>query len=332
MASISSNGVALLNPKARAFCQKWKDILSLGISIDGCPELHGLNRRCLAGNEDGTRKGSWQYIEEIWPWYKEHFPSSSLRTKWTLAPNSYKYFHESVRFLHETLGMRYLHFNRVMEDDVLDSPEQLWELIQQFEKVVDYAVEHHLDLSCEPFGYGFTMGKTKAEQLREDPSWSRCGFGKMPAVALDGKIYPCFRMLPGNNKLKKPSVYAQGSTDTSFLENQDVLEELNINSSAVRMNVQDKCESCRIFTLCPHCAADCVDEGKPTLTKTTSVCSYTRLQTYFARKYWEVLKQKHPSIYFNNPITWKKEETDELLNLVLKEIVRMKEERDGNNS
>jgi uncharacterized protein len=133
-ASISSNGVTLLDPEARKTCEKWKDSLSLGLSIDGCPELHDLNRWCFADNEGGSHRSSWQYIEEIWPWYIKHFQSDALRIKWTLAPNSYKYMYESVKFLHEKLGMTYLLYNRVMEDDLIDTPEQLWECIQQFEK------------------------------------------------------------------------------------------------------------------------------------------------------------------------------------------------------
>jgi uncharacterized protein len=133
MIGISSNGVTLLSPKARKFCEKWKDNLSVGISIDGCPEFHDLNRWCFADNEDGSHRGSWQYIKEIWPWFKKTFPNDAKRTKWTLALNSYKYLFQSVKFLHEELGMTYIHFNRVMENNILDEPEQLWELIQQFE-------------------------------------------------------------------------------------------------------------------------------------------------------------------------------------------------------
>jgi sulfatase maturation enzyme AslB (radical SAM superfamily) len=118
IASISTNGVTLLNPQERKFCEKWKNKLSLGISIDGCPELHDLNQWCFANNADGFHQGSWQYIKEIWPWYKRTFPSGALRTKWTLAPNSYKHLLKSVKFLHEKLKMRYIMFNRVVENNV----------------------------------------------------------------------------------------------------------------------------------------------------------------------------------------------------------------------
>jgi uncharacterized protein len=297
--SISSNGVTLLNPKARKFCEKWKNNLSVGISIDGCPELHDLNRWCFADNVDKTHRGSWHYIKEIWPWYQKTFPADALRTKWTVAPNSYEYTYKSLKFLHEELGMKYVFFNRVMEDSVLDTAKQLWELIQQFELCIDYLLEHHLKLYCDTFSYTFTQCQTKCQLLKENPGWSRCGFGKMPALSHDGNVYPCFRMLPKSNNLKDSTKYAQG-TAVSLLKNEKTLRRLNKNSRACNMIIQEKCEKCSVFNVCPHCAADCVNEKGATLTKTTSVCNFTRLQVYFARKYWERIKQLHPVLYKKN--------------------------------
>jgi uncharacterized protein len=321
--SISSNGVTLLNPKARQFCEKWKSVLSVGLSIDGCPELHNLNRWCFADNEDGSHRGSWQYIEEIWPWYKKIFPDDSLRTKWTLAPNSYKYMYQSVKFLHEELGMKYIFFNRVMEDYVLDTAEELWVLIQQFEKTINYLVQHHLDLCCETFSYINTKKVTKEEQKDIDIKWSRCGFGKMPALGLDGKVYPCFRLLPGNNHLKYPTKYAQG-TNRKIISNEKLLNQLNFNSTACNLLVPKKCEVCDLYITCPHCAADCINENDDTLTKTTSVCNFTRLQVYFARKYWEIIVNKYPELYKNYFINWTQDDQNNLLKLVLQEIINIK--------
>ena len=317
-ASLSSNGVSLLNPKARQICEKWKDQLSLGMSIDGCSELHDLNRWCFADNADGSHRGSWQYIKEVWPWYKKHFPFDSERTKWTLAPNSYKYMVESMKFLHEELGMSYLMFNRVMEDAIQDTSEQLWELIQQFEKAVVYLAEHHLDLYCSPFDHNNTKNRTKDDLLKDDPNFSRCGFGKMPTLSLDGNVYPCFRMVPGSNHIKDSAKYAQGMYN-DLLSNEETLRKLNINSRAVNMKYPEKCETCKIFSTCPHCAADCVNEDS-LLTKTTSVCNFTRLEVYYARKYWKTIKALYPSLYKKYDITWNNEENDELMRLVLEDI------------
>jgi radical SAM protein with 4Fe4S-binding SPASM domain len=162
--------------------------------------------------------------------------------------------------------------------------EALWELIQQFDKSINCVINHHMDLYCESFRYSNTQSMTKQEKLKEDPNWTRCGFGRMPCLSLDGNVYPCFRMVPKHNNLVDSSKYAQGRY-LYPLSNEAMLRKLNDNSCACSMKIQEKCENCKLFVTCPHCAADCVDEEGGTLTKTTSVCNFTRLQVYFARKY-----------------------------------------------
>jgi uncharacterized protein len=331
--SVSSNGVTLLNPAARRFCEKWKDSLSLGISIDGCPDLHDLNRWCFADNADGSHRGSFRYIKEIWPWYRKTFPQESSSTKWTIAPNSYEFLFQSVKYLHEELGIKYLMFNRVMEDFVQDTPEQLWKLIQQFQNVVDYTIEHHTELYVAPLDYHrHAVGnKTQTDLLRDDPTWSRCGFGKMPTVSIDGNVYPCFRMLPGHNNLPNSTKYAQGNVNTSLVENEAILMTLNNNSTGAALRVKDKCKTCKVFSSCPHCAADCVDENDATLLKTTSVCNFHRLEVYFARVYWERIALLHLTLYADCSITWTIEDRKELLRLVLEDIVNLTVGRNQND-
>jgi uncharacterized protein len=324
--SISSNGVSLLNPKARKFCEKWKDSMSLGISIDGCPELHDLNRYCFADNEDGSKNGSWKYIMEIWNWYRKHFPDCADSTKWTIAPNSYKYLFDSVKYLYENLGIKLLMFNRVMEDHIQDTPEQLWELIQQFEKIVDYTIEHHTDLYVLPLDYNrfASTNCTQTESIKQNgKDWSRCGFGKMPMLTLDGSIYPCFRMIPKHNMLGDSRKYAQGHVDTSILENEEMLKKLNHNSCAANMLLKDKCKDCKIYSTCEHCAADCVSNDG-TLTKTTSICNFHRLEVYYSQLYWERIKSLHPNLYKKYDITWTQESREELMKLVLQDIINLK--------
>jgi uncharacterized protein len=308
-----------LNPEARKFCEKWKEILSLSISIDGSPELHDLNRRCFADNRNGTPKGSWQYIEKIWPWYKKNFPENSLSTKWTIAPNSYSYITESVKFLHEKLEMKYLSFNRVMEQSILDTPEQLWELIQEFQKLFQYMIENNTALYISPFDYSAICSAISRKTLLEtEPAWSRCGFGKMPALSFDGNIYPCFRLIPKHNHSEK--IIPQGTIFTSFDENLTDLIALNKNARVDKLKVDEKCTICSVFSSCPYCAADCVNNDL-TLSKTTSVCNFHRISVYFARLYWESIKKLYPEKYRDIKITWTEDERNDLLILVLKEIL-----------
>ncbi|MDR0603076.1 MAG: hypothetical protein LBG80_02085 [Bacteroidales bacterium] len=250
---------------------------------------------------------------------KKNFPENSLSTKWTVAPNSYGYIVESVKFLHEKLGMKYLNFNRVMEQNVIDTPEQLWELIQQFQKLFRYMIEKNTELYISPFDYSIISSVISRQTLLEtEPTWSRCGFGKMPALSLDGNIYPCFRLIPGHNHMKK--TISQGTVFTSLDENLTDLILLNENAQVNKLKVDEKCKSCSIFSSCPHCAADCVNNDL-TLSKTTSVCNFHRVSIYFARLYWKNIKKLYPAKYCNIQIKWTEDDDNNLLTLILKEIM-----------
>ena len=68
-----------------------------------------------------------------------------------------------------------------MEQNVLDTPKQLWELIQQFQKIYEYMIEKNNELYISPFDYSITSSTISQQALLKiDPTWSRCGFGKMP--------------------------------------------------------------------------------------------------------------------------------------------------------
>jgi uncharacterized protein len=329
MMSISSNGVTLLNPNARKFCEKWKNKLSLGMSIDGCPEYHDLNRFTFANDGSGKKMGSWKYIMEVWPWFIKNFQNDSQRTKWTVAPNGYKYLLDSVKFLHEKLGMTTIFFNRVMEEHMKDTAEDVMELISQFSKIKEYVIEHHLDLMVDPFNYVYTTAQTKQELLEENADWSRCGFGKMPALAFDNNVYPCFRMVPGSNELKDPTSFRQGTYNDIF-ENLEMLKSIQHNSKGCNLRTPEKCEKCKLYSICPHCAAGCVTEDG-TLLKTTSVCNYIRVQMYFVREYWSTITKMYPELYRDYRITWTQEENDELIKLVLEDAVNLKNQEKLND-
>ncbi|MDR1114530.1 MAG: 4Fe-4S cluster-binding domain-containing protein, partial [Candidatus Margulisbacteria bacterium] len=62
-ASISSNGTLFGDPKVRDFMTKYKDNLSVGVSVDGCPEIHDKNRIYKDG------RGTMKDIQKWWDWY-----------------------------------------------------------------------------------------------------------------------------------------------------------------------------------------------------------------------------------------------------------------------
>ena len=43
-ASVTTNGTLFERKDVRDFCEKWRKNLSMTVSIDGCPEIHDMNR------------------------------------------------------------------------------------------------------------------------------------------------------------------------------------------------------------------------------------------------------------------------------------------------
>ena len=153
--SISTNGT-LFSEQARRFCEKYKDLLLVGISLDGCPEIHDANRVFPDGS------GSMQSIIRHWPWYKKTFPIQSMQTKSTANRQSIPYLCDSLVYLHEELGLRYINQNFIMEDTGCTQADYE-ELDRQMEKCTAYVLEHLDDLfwsmlSKEQFGYACPQG------------------------------------------------------------------------------------------------------------------------------------------------------------------------------
>lgn len=297
--SISTNGVPLLRDDVRAVCEKWWEQISLGISIDGCPELHDLNRWLYP--DDKRHKidpvkypkhiGSWKYIEPSLPFYDKYFKSASLRTKWTVVPSSYKYIMESIKFLHENLGMTNIFFNRAMEDTVLDTPETVKILVEQFKELLEYAVEKLDELEI-------SVLSTYAPRSHIDENTKACGFGNMPCLSVDGDIFSCFRLLNHGTVNTRP--YRQGTLDSGILSDKGMLEYLRCNSCILRIksdtNVYDKygrdnlmldCSKCPIIGRCGACTAGCMLNANPTgkkvpFKRTTSNCWFHKVQSVFS--------------------------------------------------
>lgn len=275
--SISSNGTLFYRKDVRDFCEKWKDNLSLGISIDGCPEIHDMNRVFPNG------EGSMSKILEWWPWYREVFPTDSLQTKATCAKSSIPYLYDSLVFMHETLGLKYIHQNFIMENMNLED-EDLKLLDKQLEKCTQYVFDHRHEMHWSMIGPIFLP-----EEGKRDMSESMCGSGKMITLGIDGGYYPCFRWLRHTQ--------AEGSKTLTFgnvnegITNPEVYDIVYEGSKRCNCTKDDKCFDCEFEPCCKYCIGGCYAEFGE-FRRTTYICEVTKLQCKWARIYKSMLKEK----------------------------------------
>lgn len=277
-ASISSNGTLFGNPEVRAMLEDWAPVISLGVSIDGCPEIHDKNRIYKDG------RPSMPEILKWWDWYKATFPFDSLRTKATCSKDSIPYLEKSLRFLYEQLEMRWIHQNFIFEDTGCKD-DDYQELRHQMEQCILYVYENRNDLYWSMIDKeNFAMAKRST-----GGDWElkgHCGGGIMPALGVDGKIYPCFRFLPHTQEQESPLVC--GDVEHG-LYNKKAFSD--VTTAAIRKNCTKKqeCMNCEYESACAYCIAGCYSEYGE-FKRQTYICQITQIQVEFAKKYWSMIE------------------------------------------
>lgn len=286
--SISSNGTLLSDPKVRTFLEKWKENIHLGISIDGCPEIHDKNRIMAYRGPNGEEVGSMDIILKNWDWYKKTFPYASLFTKATCSKDTIPYLYDSLVFMHEKLGLKYIHQNFIMEDT--GCTEEDYKLLrEQMQKCIDYVYDHRDKLFWSMIDKHFLCDKVIKDKTKDEEFLTKghCGSGMMPALSIDGRIYPCFRWLPHTQK--EAGIMCVGDVEHGFTHPENFR---NVRNCAIRANCtkDPKCKECEFESACAYCIGGCYAEYGDFI-RTTYICEITKIQVEYTRKYWARLDE-----------------------------------------
>ena len=288
--SISSNGTLFNNPRVRSFCEKWHKNLCLGISIDGCPEIHDLNRVFPDG------KGSMEKIIEWREWYKKWFPVEACITKATCSRSTIPYLFKSLKFMHEELGLCFINQNFIMEDTGC-TEEDYQELNHQLGLCTQYVLDHDNEI------YWLILDHTRGGVMRKEDfnSSGKCGSGRMPCCAIDGKIYPCFRWL-SHTQNGKEGIMQVGDVDHGFNHIENFIK---VQKGSIRANCtkEIKCIECEHEPECSYCIGGCYAEYGD-FTRTTHICEITKLLCKWSEIYKKEYLKKHPEIS-ENDLPWR---------------------------
>lgn len=262
--SMSTNGTLFNEPGVKDFLMTYKDNISLGVSVDGMPKVHNMNR-----------SNSMNDVLMGWAFYKR-YAGDMATTKSTLNSLSIPYIYESVKYLHEKLGLKYIYMNFIFEE--MTPVPDLKELELQLEKTVYYVLEHKDDLYLSLFDK--TMG---AGQCMKDPDTGWCGSGAMPCLDINGNIYPCFRFCPQNME-KKSYDFSVGDVWHGFNKK----NRFGIVRDQTREKISPKmCFECEHESACAWCiASSFAESGK--FYRQVNICEVNKIQSRWAKKYWEL--------------------------------------------
>jgi uncharacterized protein len=283
-ASISSNGTLFEDKRVRDFVDKWGNVLSLGISIDGCPTVHDKNRIMAQRGPYGEEIGSMQYILKWWPWLQEHHPASCYGTKSTCSRESIPYLFESLQYMHEEMKMAQINQNFIMEAN--RCTEEDYKLLEeQLSQCIAYVFDHRREMYWSMIDKKFArIYKNDGNSL--DKGW--CGSGAMPALSINGKIYPCFRWLPHTQEdADRSEAFCVGDIWDGINRKENFRK---IREATRRVISPKECLECEYEICCAYCIGGCYSEFG-CLKRTTHICEITKIISKYAEMYWKKVQE-----------------------------------------
>lgn len=292
-ASISTNGTLFADPKVQALIEKYGDNLSIGVSIDGCPEVHDANRIFTVRGKNGEELGTMSTIMKWWPWLRERQPDATNHTKSTCSKNSIPWLYKSLKFMHEPypegLGITYVNQNFIMEDTGCEEEDYIL-LDEMFRKCTKYLWDRRHEMYWSMFDkMGLNHRSDNVADFNSSIKKGWCGSGAMPSLGLNGKIYPCFRWLPHTMEdLGDADTMCVGNVEEGFTHK----ENFRRVKEASREKISSQyCLECEFEGACAYCIGGCYAENHA-FKRTEHICFIAKLRSKWARRYWDMLEEE----------------------------------------
>ena len=241
--SISSNGTLYFTKPVQKFLKKYKDLVSIGITVDGNKELHDKCRLFTNG------QGSYDLVMAA---AQDVIQKFNIRdTKLTFSPQNIKYVYSGFRNMIES-GFVDIYGNCVFED-VWHNDEDIKEYYQQLKQLADWVIQDNtLD---NIYIRIFDPDNYKSFNTAEgNTQW--CGTTtSMYALDYKGDIYSCLRFMESSLGEDAPPLII-GNIDRGIAtldKEKDIIGKFKYYN---KNNIYTKqCFECPIENGCSWCAA-----------------------------------------------------------------------------
>lgn len=277
MFSFSTNGINYSTEKVQSFISKYRDHLSIGITIDGTKAKHDLNRIWKGGDYE---RGSYDDVVKNIPLWLKQFPKSS--TKVTISSADIPYVCESVLHLY-SLGIHEVNINVVFEDVWKDGDDKLFE--DQLLKLADEIINNSLykENSCSFFKEG--IGRPLDANL-DNHNW--CGAGKMLSIDAAGNFYPCTRFAGYSLRTKEPIIIGNIKDGINHNLLRPFLS-LDRTTQSTR-----ECIECEVAEGCAWCQGENYDAAvtDTIFQRSTAICKMHKARVRANNYYWNRLYRK----------------------------------------
>lgn len=258
--SISTNGWDYFNPKVERFIKKHYGRVSVGVTVDGNKQLHDSCRLTADGQPTYDRAAA------AFKDARERFNQDG--TKLTIARANLPYLFEAARDIITDFDLKELHANPVFEEEWNNDDANLY--YYQLKQLADWMI------SSGRYKITHTAFFRDYDGHPIDPNDDQnfCGgTGKMLALDVDGKIYPCMRYSPISIGEEKSKPWVIGTTDTGLFATAQQLDTMHCLDCVTRSSQStEECFNCPIGSGCAWCSAwNCELYGTPNK-RCTRIC------------------------------------------------------------
>lgn len=272
--SFSTNGINYHEKKIQDFISKNRNHLSIGITIDGTPTKHNINRIYKNG------RGSYEDVANNVALWQKQFPGAG--TKVTISSEDIPYICESVLHLY-SLGISEVNINCVFENVWKTGDDVLFE--QQLLLLADKIIEQDLYRNNVCSLFSESIGKP-LDRDSDNQNW--CGAGMMLAVDASGNFYPCTRFAAYSLRSKKPLVIGNvyDGIKKNYLRPFLTLDRCSQSSQ--------ECIDCEVASGCAWCQGENYDAADTSTIyqRATAICKMHKARVRANNYYWNKLYRK----------------------------------------
>src|ERR1035437_594237 len=227
----------------------------LGLSLDGTPVMHNLNR------SNSYEQIDISFFQRTWP---------DQPVKMTISDATLPYLAEGIKHLHESGILVHCNFAHGMDwtqEGVVSM------LTAQIEKLMVYYLAHPEITPCDfmmmqldVIGARCRRTEERGELSGHDGFTKWCGIGtNMVAVDVDGREYPCHSLLPNTMGSRMNQYRCFNFADRSSLQD-------------------DRCKGCVLLPICPTCyGSNILANGHPSL-RDMGICNLTKIRALASSK------------------------------------------------
>lgn len=273
MFSITTNGVLFRTPRVQNWLRKYKNRISVSITIDGDKELHDSCRVFHNG------KGSYDVVSESVKDAVQNFGLTA--TKVTIAPENLTKMNTAIPHLFD-LGLTDISANCVYENVWKDEHAPI--LFRELVSLADYILENKV----YKYGYISFFDQSIGQPLSPEDNNNWCGGdGQMLAIGIDGRFFPCIRYMKYALEDQEEQPIGdiknglQSKTDNIFLQK---LSGLTRQSQST-----EECFNCPVASGCSWCTAfNYAEFGTPNK-RATYICKMHKARVLANYYYWNKL-------------------------------------------